>query len=249
MRGADGAFMKSGLYVSLSGQVALERRLETIANNIANMNTAGFRADGVSFSAELAKAGDQQVAYASTGANYITRAAGPITKTDNPLDLAIQGDGWFAIQTPTGIAYTRDGRMQMTDTGALQTVNGYQVLDAGGAPIGLDPNGGPPNIAADGMITQAGKQISAVGLFAIPDDAKLTRTVNSGVIPDKPATPILDFAQNGVIQGSVEGSNVNPIMEMTKLITVTRNFDSISAAMNQSESSLQDAIKTLGGAA
>ncbi|HLH48118.1 MAG TPA: flagellar basal-body rod protein FlgF [Roseiarcus sp.] len=240
--------MQSGLYVSLSGQVALERRLETIANNIANMNTAGFRADGVSFSAELAKAGDQQVAFASTGDAYITRGAGPLAKTDNPLDLAIQGDGWFAIQTPNGIAYTRDGRMQMTETGALQTVNGYQVLDAGGAPIGLDANAGPPTISADGMITQDGKQISAVGLFSIPDDAKLTRTVNSGVIPDKPANPILDFTQNGVVQGSVEGSNVNPIMEMTKLIKVTRNFDSLSAAMNQSESSLQDAIKTLGGA-
>ncbi|HLJ72879.1 MAG TPA: flagellar basal-body rod protein FlgF [Roseiarcus sp.] len=240
--------MQSGLYVSLSGQVALERRLETIANNIANMNTAGFRADGVSFSAELAKAGEQQVAFASAGDTYITRGAGPLAKTDNPLDLAIQGDGWFGIQTPNGIAYTRDGRMQMTETGALQTVNGYQVLDAGGAPIGLDPNAGPPTISADGMITQDGKQISAVGLFSIPDDAKLTRTVNSGVIPDKPANPILDFTQNGVVQGSVEGSNVNPIMEMTKLITVTRNFDSLSAAMSQSESSLQDAIKTLGGA-
>ncbi|HEV3042330.1 MAG TPA: flagellar basal body rod C-terminal domain-containing protein, partial [Roseiarcus sp.] len=96
------------------------------------------------------------------------------------------------------------------------------------------------------MITQDGKQISAIGLFSIPYDAKLTRTVNSGVIPNKPATPILDFTQNGVIQGTVEGSNVNPILEMSKLISVTRSFDSISNAMAQSESSLQDAIKTLG---
>jgi flagellar basal-body rod protein FlgF len=246
---ADGAFMQSGLYVSLSGQVALERRLDAIANNVANMNTAGYRADGVTFSAELVKAGDQQVAFASPGTTFISRAPGALSKTGNPLDLAIEGDGWFAIQTPNGIAYTRDGRMQLTETGALQTVNGFQVLDAGGAPIGLDANGSAPTISADGMITQDGKQVSAIGLFSIPKDANLIRTVNSGVIPDKPPTPILDFTQNGVAQGSIEGSNVNPIMEMTKLIEVTRTFDSISAAMTQSESSLQDAIKTLGGAA
>ena len=241
--------MQSGLYVSLSGQVALERRLETIANNVANMNTIGYRGDGVSFTAELLKAGDQQVAFASTGNGYISRAAGPLTKTDNQLDLAVQGDGWFAIRTPAGTTYTRDGRMELTENGGLQTLNGYPVLDAGGAPIQLDSSAGPPTVSADGMITQDGKQIAAVGLFSLPDDANLTRTVNSGVISDKPATPVLDFTQNGIIQGSIEGSNINPITEMSKLIEVTRAFDSINSAMTQSESSLQDAIKTLGSSA
>lgn len=238
--------MQSGLYVSLSGQVALERRLETIASNVANMNTVGYRADGVAFATELARAGDENVAFSSTGAGYISRQIGPLSRTDNPLDVAVQGEGFFAIRTPGGVVYTRDGRLRITDTGQLQTVNGYQVLDAGGAPLAIDPNGTSPNIAADGMITQDGKQIGAIGLYVIPDDAKLTRAVNSGVIPDKPATPVLDFTQNGVIQGSTEGSNVNPIQEMTKLITVTRTFDSINAAMSQSETSLQEAIKTLG---
>ena len=237
--------MQSGLYVALSGQVALESRLETIANNVANMNTVGFRADGVSFSTELARAGDDQVAFASAGAGFISRQNGPMSKTDNPLDLAVQGDGWFAIKTPSGVAYTRDGRMRVTDTGLLQTLNGYQVLDAGGAPIGIDTEAGTPTIAADGMITQDGKQVAAIGLFSIPDNARLTRAPNSAVIPDKPATPVLDFTQNGIVQGSVEGSNVDPIMEMSKLISVTRSFDSINSAMTQSESSLQDAIKTL----
>jgi flagellar basal-body rod protein FlgF len=238
--------MQTGLYVGLSGQIALERRLETIANNVANMNTVGYRADGVSFEAELARAGDDQVAFASAGNTFISRQRGAMTKTDNPLDVAVQGDGWLAIKTPGGIAYTRDGRMKLTDTGQLQTVNGYQVLDAGGAPIAVDPDAGPPTIAADGMITQDNRQVSAIGLFLIPDDAHLSRAANSGVIPDKPATPVLDFSQNGIVQGSVEESNVDPIMEMSKLITLTRSFDSINSAMNQSESSLQDAIKTLG---
>jgi flagellar basal-body rod protein FlgF len=238
--------MQSGLYVALSGQVALEKRLDTIANNVANMNTIGYRGDGAAFSTELARAGDSRVAFASAGADFISRKGGAISHTGNPLDVAIQGDGWMAISAPQGTVYTKDGRMVLSDTGALQTVNGYPVLDAGGAGIQLDASGGQPIIAADGMITQDNKQIAAIGLFSIPDDATLSRAPNSGVTPSKPATPILDFTRNGVIQGAVEGSNIDPILEMSKLITVTRAFDGISSAMSQSESSLQDAIKTLG---
>ena len=238
--------MQNSLYVSLSGQVALERRLETIANNVANMNTVGFRADGVTFAAELARVGDNRVAFAAAGSDYISRLNGGVTKTDNPLDIAVQGDGWFGIRTPSGIAYTRDGRMQMTEAGNLETLNGYPVLDAGGAPIILDSSAGPPTIAGDGMINQNGKQVGAVGLFAIDNSAKLTRADNSAVIPDKPAVPILDFTQDGVIQGYVEGSNVDPIREMTKLIAVTRAFDGVSNGLSQMETTLHDAIKTLG---
>lgn len=238
--------MQSGLYVAISGEVALQRRLETIANNVANMNTVGYRAEGVSFAAELEKAGDSDVAFASAGSNYISRQVGGVTKTGNPLDVAIQGEGWLAIKTPGGVAYTRDGRMQLSETGALQTLNGYPVLDAGSAPIILDAAAGTPTIARDGMITQNGKQVGALGVFSISDAANLTRADNSAVVPDKPATPILDFTKDGVMQGAIESSNVNPILEMSKLITVTRAFDSINSAMSQSESSLEDAIKTLG---
>jgi flagellar basal-body rod protein FlgF len=238
--------MQSGLYVALSGQVALERRLQTIASNVANMNTVGYRADGVSFEAQMAKAGDSTVAFAGSGSDFISRQAGGTTKTGNPLDVAIQGDAWLGVKTPAGTVYTRDGRLTIKDSGELTTLNGYSVLDAGGAPIQLDPSAGLPDISRDGMISQKGNQVGALGLFAIDDRAKLARYNNSGVIPDKPATPVLDFAKNGVAQGFVEGSNVNPIMEMTKLITVSRAFDGINTASEKTESSLTDAIKTLG---
>jgi flagellar basal-body rod protein FlgF len=238
--------MQNGLYVSLSAQVALERRLETIANNVANMNTVGYRAEGVSFETELARAGSNNLAYVSSGSSYISRQNGSMTKTGDPFDVAVQGTGWIAISTPDGVAYTRDGRMRMSESGALETLNGNPVLDAGGAPILLNPQASAPTISGDGMIAQDGKQIGAVGLYTIDDDAKLTRTGNSAVIPDKPATPILDFTQNGIVQGFVEGANVNPIQEMTKLITVTRTFDGVNQQVTQTEASLQDAIKTLG---
>jgi flagellar basal-body rod protein FlgF len=238
--------MQSGLYVALSGQVALERRLQTIATNVANMNTAGYRADGVSFEALLAKTGSSTVAFADKGTDFISRRMGGVSKTENPLDVAVQGDAWLAIKTPAGTAYTRDGRMTVNESGELTTLNGYSVLDAGGAAILVDPSAGAPDIARDGMISQKGTQVGALGLFTIDDDAKLTRYDNSGVIPDKPANAVLDFTANGVVQGFVEGSNVNPIMEMTKLIAVSRAFDGINAATEKSESSMTDAIKTLG---
>ena len=241
--------MQNGLYVALSAEVALQGRLETIADNIANMNTVGYRATGVSFEAEMARAGEARLDYVSTGSDYVSRRIGGLVKTDNPLDFAVQGDGWFGIQTPSGTAYTRDGRASIDETGTLRTLNGDPILDAGGAPIIIDGAAGTLTVSADGMISQNGRQVGAIGLFTIDPGAILKRTENSGVIPDKAATPILDFTRNGVVQGAVESSNVDPVREMTRLIDVTRVFDGVVAQASQTETSLQDAIKTLGSAA
>ena len=238
--------MRANLYVSLSGQVALEKRLDTVATNIANVNTAGYRAQGVAFASVLSKTQERPASFVTTGAEYLSRAQGAASKTDNPLDVAVQGEGFLAIRTPAGTAYTRDGRLQITAAGELQTLNGYPVLDAGNATILLDATQGAPVITADGMITQNGRQVGAIGLFAIPDDAKLTRYDNSAVIPDQPATAILDFSRNSVEQGFSEGSNINPVLEMTKLIEIQRAYDGLNSITQSSESSLQDAVKTLG---
>jgi flagellar basal-body rod protein FlgF len=241
--------MQSGLYVTLSAQVALDRRLTTIATNIANQSTPGYRAEEVDFETLVSRTGDTPVAYVSQGQTHISREPGVPSKTDNPLDVAVQGYGWLALQTPAGTAYTRDGRMHMQPGGALQSIDGYPVLDAGNSPITLNPNGGPVIIAQDGMITQSGLQIGAIGLFSLDNSAKLKRFNNSAVMSSKPATPVLDFSQNGVAQGFIEGANVNPLMEMEKLITLSRTFDNVTSAIAGSEASLKDAIKVLGGSA
>ena len=238
--------MQNGLYVAVSAQVALERRMETIADNIANMNTVGYRATGVTFEQEMARAGETTLNYVSSGADFLSRRIGGLVKTDNPLDFAVQGDGWFGIQTPTGTAYTRDGRVRIDESGTLRTLTGDPLLDVGGSPILVEAAGGPLAVSADGMITQNGRQVGAIGLFAIDASANLRRTESSGVIPDQPATPVLDFTRDGVVQGAVESSNVDPVREMTRLIDVSRAFDGVAAEASQSESSLQDAIKTLG---
>jgi flagellar basal-body rod protein FlgF len=238
--------MSSSLYVSLSAQVALERRLETIANNIANMNTAGFRAEGVKFETALSTAGEDSVAFASSGEAYISRRAGPMNFTGNSLDVAIGGDGWFALESPAGTVYTRDGRFHLTDLGELRSVRGYPVLDIGGAPVSIDPSAGPVSISEDGAISQGGKQVGGIGLFLLPDDARLSRYDNSAVIPSKPATPAEDMTTNSIRQGYVEGANVNPILEMTRLIEVSRAFDSAVTAIQEADSMTEEAIRTLG---
>ncbi len=237
--------MATSSYVAISAQMAMERRLEAIASNIANVNTAGYRAVGLQFSTALQQVGGSQVAFSSPGEAYVIRDQGPISRTGNSLDVAVDGNGWFGLNTPTGTVYTRDGRFHLTAQGDLQSVDGYGVVDSGGSPITLDPAAGAVSIAEDGTITQGGKQLGAIGLFLIPAAAKLTRHDNSGVVPDKPGEPAQDMTTNKVRQGYIEGSNVNPILEMTRLIDASRAFDQATAAINQTSQNSQEAIQTL----
>ena len=238
--------MQSSLYVSLSAQMALMRRIEAISNNVANSSTAGFRSEEIKFEQLISSSTADPTAFVSPGITYLSRKVGELVKTDNPFDIALKGDAWLAIQTPAGSTYTRDGRMRMTPTGELQSLDGYAVLDVGGSPVQLNPNGGTPVIGPDGTIKQGTRQIGALGLFTIPEDAKLDRFENSGVIPDKPAAPTLDFNKHGVVQGFIERSNVNPVMEISKMIMVQRAFDSVAGTIRQTETTLNDAIRTLG---
>ena len=152
--------MQSALYVGLSAQVALEKRLQTIANNVANVNTSGFRTDVVKFETVLSRAGATPVAFSSPGNNIISREVGNVTETGNPLDVAVVGQGFVAFAGPNGTVYTRDGRLQIAPNGDLQTLTGFPVVDSGGAQITVDPNGGPLSIARNGAITQDGVNLA-----------------------------------------------------------------------------------------
>jgi flagellar basal-body rod protein FlgF len=238
--------MQPSLYVALSGQIALQKRLETIAHNVANVSTAGFRAEEVKFSTIVSNVPPDPAAFASSNGTYISRNAGDLVETQNPFDVAVRGDAWLGTTINGQQVYTRDGRMQMSPTGDLQTLNGHPVLDVGGAPITLDPNGGPPQIASDGTIVQNNRQVGVIGLFTIPENAKLVYAENSGVIPSAPAEPALDFNHYGVVQGFVERSNVNPVMEMTRLISVQRSFEALTNSITNTESTFLEGIRTLG---
>ncbi|MBX3531284.1 MAG: flagellar basal-body rod protein FlgF [Rhizobiaceae bacterium] len=238
--------MENGLYVALSSQIALEKRLSTIADNMANATTVGFRRTGVKFEDVLTGLTASSVDFVSPGTTFMPDQGGPVRETGNPFDFAVQGDAWFAIETPVGTVMTRDGRFTMLSTGELVTLQGYPVLDAGGAPIQLNPEGGPPKAGADGTLRQGDNLAGALGLYEFQPGTDFQRYGNSGIIPVGRPEPIVDRQNIGVAQGFVEDSNVNAVQEMMRLIQVQRAFDNITALMRDSETALGQAINTLG---
>jgi flagellar basal-body rod protein FlgF len=242
--------MQSGLYVALSSQIALERRLTTIADNMANVNTVGFRASEVKFDEMLAKTKNDinaKIAFVSQGNDYLSQRSGAMLQTGNSLDFAIKGDAWFSIDTPDGPVLTRDGRFTVRQDGALVSTRGHQVLDAGGAPIQLNPNGGPISVGSDGSIRQADVQVAALGMFRSDVSQGYLRHDNSGITTVAEPAAVINDPAVGVVQGYVEQSNVNAIAEMTQLIQVHRAFDSISSMMRETEQTFGEGLKTLGG--
>ena len=239
--------MQTGLYVSLSSQIALDRRLTTLADNVANSTTVGFRATEVKFNQVVSDQKVADVAFVSQGNEFISTRSGGITETGGPLDFALKGEAWFQVDTPSGPTLTRDGRFTLTDLGELVTLNGYPVLDAGGGPIQIDVSNGPIQLSADGQLNQNGRPVAALGLFSADLSGGFVRAGNSGIIPSIAPEPVVDRVDAGVVQGYVEESNVNAIGEMTQLIQVTRAFESIASLMRDSEESMNEAVRTLGG--
>ncbi|MEP3439213.1 MAG: flagellar basal-body rod protein FlgF [Hoeflea sp.] len=238
--------MQGSLYVAISSQIALERRLTTLADNVANANTTGFRATEVKFNEVLADTGVADVSFVNQGNEFLNTSNGGLKATGNQLDFAIRGDAWFMIETPTGNMLTRDGRFSLTDTGQLVNINGYPVLDPGEAPIQLDPAGSPPKAGRDGGLTQDDTRLGAVGLFQADLTQGFHRKASLGIVPNVPPEPLIDTASAGLLQGYTEESNVNPVSEMSHLIMVSRAFENASAMMSATEDVFKEAIRTLG---
>jgi flagellar basal-body rod protein FlgF len=240
--------MQSGLYVALSSQISLEKRMNTIADNLANMNTVGFRATQMKFDDVMTKVEGARVDYVSPGEEYLSNETGAMVQTKNPLDFAIKGDAWFSINTNQGPALTKDGRFSMLQTGDVVTLEGNPVLDAGGAPIQLNAAEGPPTASKDGILYQNNRPVAQLGLFEANIGPNFRRVGNTAVIPTENPQPVVNRSDVGVMQGFVEEANVNPILQMTQMITVSRTFEHVTQLMRDGEASFSDAIKTLGGA-
>ncbi|MAY62213.1 MAG: flagellar basal-body rod protein FlgF [Rhizobiales bacterium] len=238
--------MQSSLYVALSSQIALERRLTTIADNVANANTTGFRATEIKFDEVVENSGPVNVSYVDQGTDFLSTMSGGFSQTGNPLDFAITGDGWFQLETPNGNVLTRDGRFNLSPAGELVNVDGYPVLDVGGAPIQLNPNAGAPKVGKDGGIYQNGARVGQLGLFTADVNAGYVRAGSLGIITADQPEPVVDRTDIGVTQGFLEDSNVNPVAEMSQLIMVSRAFENASILMRDTEETLKEAIKTLG---
>lgn len=215
--------MDNGVYISLSRQLALFRDMEITANNIANANTTGYNSEHILFSSYLAKDNNQGVrnnnSYAHDVASYRNLKNGPMQTTDNPLDVAIKGQGYFMVDTPLGVRYTRAGNFQIGHDGSLVTTDGYPVLNPSEQPIIFPPDTRSVEIGSAGNIKVNGNDFSAIGVVQFDNEQLLERAGNTLYKADITPQPAEDFV---VAQGVIENANVQPVMEMTHMITVSR---------------------------
>lgn len=238
--------MESSLYVAAAAQRNLEKQLIVVANNIANANTVGFRAESVDFNSLISTTGKEPVHFPVVAGLRASTEQGAHVSTGNPFDVAISGDGWLSISTPAGNAFTRDGRMQMSAFGELLTLEGNAVLDNGQAPIQLDPNAGEPTIHPDGRIEQNGRLVASLGLFNVARETLTERYSNSAFFSNVAGTPITPGEGTSITQGYVEASNVNPMREIAHLMTISKSFESATAMIDRADETVSRSINELG---
>ena len=238
--------MQSTVYVALAAQRVMQRQLDTIANNVANMNTVGFRTESVNFDSLVSMNEADGINFPGIGKTSPSPVQGTLDRTGNSLDIALSGPGWFAIETPQGVAYTRDGRLSIDTFGELRSIDNYPVLDASQAPIVVNPDGGDLEIAEDGRIRQNGRVVGNIGVFELPKDAISSRFENAAFYSTVEGQPIAPGGKTKVSQGFVESSNVDPIAQMAHLITVQRYFESLNASIKESEDTLGRTVREIG---
>lgn len=237
--------MDTSLYVSLSHRVAVNRELEIVANNLANMNTTAFKAERMMFDEALRRAGaSDPVSFVIDRASYTDYETGPIIRTQNQFDVAVNGEGWLSVQTPDGVQYTRDGRLVVSPAGELTALDGSAVLGEGGEAIQIPVEDiGEVSIGRDGAITAGDIQVGRIAVFRFENEQDLVRQAD-GRYEAQGAAELADNA--ALIQGAIEGSNVDPIREVTRLIELSRSYESSSRMASDVHEQKTDAIKRLG---
>jgi flagellar basal-body rod protein FlgF len=248
--------MQNTLLVGLSRQVVLERQMDVVANNLANINTNGFKAERSMFQ-EFLNTGahednfqrpDRRVSFVQDRAAYHDFSAGPLEQTNNPLDVAIDGSAFLVVQTPAGERYTRDGKLSINPQGQLVNASGYTVLGTSG-PITFQPTDKAINIAADGNVSVLEGTATIDSLrgklrlvsFTRPQSLEkqggnLFASTSEAATPDTKAI---------VRQGFVEKSNVNSVAEMSRMISVTRSYQSVASLLQQEGDLQKTAIERL----
>lgn len=246
--------MQNTVLVGLSRQVALARELDVVANNIANLNTSGYKADGSLFEEYLSSAAraDQtgsRVSFVRDRGMWHDMSQGAVERTGNPLDVAVDGSGFLVVQTPRGERYTRNGSMQISQTGQLVTSEGYPVLGDGG-PITLQPNDRQVQISRDGTLSvrEGTSKVDSVRgklkLVTFDRPQRLQKDGNGTFNPTggMQAQPAIKGA---LIQGALEKSNVRGVVEMSRMIEITRSYTQIAGIMQQQNDLGQSAIDKL----
>jgi len=227
--------MDSGYYAAMTGLVARTQALDTAAANLANAGTPGYRAEREYFRSVLLgpDALDSQLGrvvnnFGLLGGDRLSMAQGALQQTGNPLDLAIEGEGFFQVQTPNGIRYTRDGGFHRAQNGQLVTSAGEPVLSARGQPIPVPP--GEVSVGSDGVLSVAGGVVAAVGVFTFPAGVELTPEGANRYIAPQGSTPAP--AVNATVhQGAIEAANQDVIEGSLNLIVMQRQAEMMQKAL------------------
>jgi len=252
--------MENALLIGLSRQTALQRELDVVANNIANVNTTGFKADGMVFaeylqtraSSDLFASPDRRMSFVQDSTSWHDMSQGTVQQTGAPLDVAIDGEGMLVVQTARGERYTRSGSLQLNNLGELVTTSGDKVLGENG-PIVLQLTDRDIEITKTGTIkVREGNSLTTdstrgklrLVTFANPQqlrkDGASTFAAPEGVTP----TPLPD-ANAHVLQGSIEKSNVRPVIEMTRMIELTRAYTEVATILQQQGDMRKNSIQQL----
>ncbi len=246
--------MENALLIGLSRQVALARELDVVANNMANVNTNGFKARDARFAEYLmpnARADafprpDQRLSYVIDAGTPLDLSPGSVERTGNALDAAIKGDGYFVVQAPQGERYTRNGAFEIGPAGQLVTSDGHVVQGENG-PIAITPQETGVQIGADGTISTNQGTRGRLRIVAFADPASLR---NEGANLFSATTPAQAAGPGARIEaGAIERSNVKPVLEMSRLMEVSRAYTSVAGMLSRMDELRRSAIQRLGEAA
>ena len=236
--------MENSLIIALARQSVLARQMDVIATNLANLETAGFKSENMIFTELIEKTADGEFLSLVHDVSFVRDLAeGPFTGTNSSLDLAIDGDGYFVVDTPDGERYTRHGVFQLDDTGNIVTTGGHPVLGSSGAPIAIPLDASTITITRDGTISADTNEIGQIKLVRFDDPQALSK-VGSGLYDAKEQLP-QPANDSQVFQGMVESSNVKGVVEMTRMIDTVRSYQAAAKLIDTEHQRILDAIDAL----
>jgi flagellar basal-body rod protein FlgF len=245
--------MDTTTYVALSAQIALQKELETVANNVSNSGTAGFKADRPFFQTfvdRLTGPGGG-VSFVEDAATYVDRSTGPMEITNNPLDIAVDGGGYLSVTGADGTEYTRDGHLRIAPDGTLTDTSGRNVLGADGSPIQLPQGFSDLEIKSNGNIkvTVNGHQqdVGQIGVFR-PNNPITMRKAGDGLLtgPQEEMQPVTPDDGVRIVQGTIEGSTVQPMKEIANMTELSRAYERLQNVLSNESDRERKMIDALG---
>lgn len=237
--------MDSTSFVTLNRQAGLLKEMETVAHNIANMATNGYRRESVIFSEFVVNTGrnDASISMAHANARSSDMSQGALVQTNGTFDFAIEGPGFFLVATPEGDRLTRAGSFTPSAEGNLVAPDGALLLDAGGAPVFVPADANRVSLGADGTLSADGNPLAQIGLWEPADPNAITRA--KGVRFDPGDAPI-PTGEAKIVQGFVERSNVDPVSELTRMIEIQRAYELGRTFLDREDERVRGAIRTIG---